>query len=190
MIQSSGRPILVGTCSVEASEQLAYLLGTSNMNYHLLNARQDSSEAEIIQHAGSRGCITIATNMAGRGTDISLEPGVNEIGGLHVIATECHESRRIDRQLSGRCARQGDAGSYEMFLSLEDEIVTKYTPSFVRLLGKKLLNGRLPGTDLLVSVLFYWTQVRAQMHQASIRASLFKMDSKLDDLLSFSGKSE
>lgn len=190
VIHASGQPVLVGTRSVEASEYFSRLLKNIGLDYHLLNARQDENEAEIIKNAGVEGSITIATNMAGRGTDIALSPGINKIGGLHIIATECHESRRIDQQLFGRCGRQGDAGSYEMYLSLEDEIVVKYTPSAIIFICKKTLKSHIPGSIWFTRMVFYLAQTRAQIHHASIREILFKMDNKMDDFLAFSGKSE
>ena len=119
----AGRSILIGTPSVEASEALGQLLGDKRIPYQILNARYHETEAEIVSKAGQVGAVTIATNMAGRGTDIILDDDVRRAGGLHVIATEMHSSKRIDRQLVGRCARQGDPGSYQFFLSLEDELL-------------------------------------------------------------------
>ena len=120
---AQGRPILVGTVSVEVSEQLSRMLKREGIIHSVLNAKYHQQEAEIITRAGQRGAVTIATNMAGRGTDIKLGPGVAELGGLHVLATERHEARRIDRQLRGRCARQGDPGSSHFFISLEDDLM-------------------------------------------------------------------
>ena len=118
-----GRPILVGTVSVESSEMLSRMLKKEGLIHSVLNAKYHQQEAEIVSRAGQRGAITIATNMAGRGTDIKLGPGVAEVGGLHVLGTERHESRRIDRQLRGRCSRQGDPGSSHFFISLEDDLM-------------------------------------------------------------------
>ncbi|HSA02755.1 MAG TPA: preprotein translocase subunit SecA, partial [Candidatus Paceibacterota bacterium] len=118
-----GRPILVGTVSVETSEMLSHMLKKAGIIHSVLNAKYHQQEAEIISRAGLRGAVTIATNMAGRGTDIKLGPGVPEVGGLHVMGTERHEARRIDRQLRGRCARQGDPGSSHFFISLEDDLM-------------------------------------------------------------------
>lgn len=189
-IHQQGRPVLVGTRSVEASEHLGRLLSMHGLPHHVLNARQDADEAVIVQNAGTRGCITVATNMAGRGTDIKLVPGINELGGLHVIVTECHEARRIDRQLFGRCGRQGDAGSYEMVLSFEDEILKKYGFSWLIEFVKKMAESNSPGFRIMANALFQRTQTRAERHHAAIRAGLLKMDANLQNLLAFSGKSE
>src|SRR3954464_8960737 len=122
-VHAKGRPILVGTISVEVSELLSRMLKREGIIHSVLNAKYHQQEAEIITRAGQRGGVTIATNMAGRGTDIKLGQGVAAVGGLHVLATERHESRRIDRQLRGRCARQGDPGSSHFFISLEDDLM-------------------------------------------------------------------
>ncbi|HEX7576717.1 MAG TPA: SEC-C metal-binding domain-containing protein, partial [Verrucomicrobiae bacterium] len=122
-LHAKGRPILVGTVSVETSEMLSRMLKRDGLIHSVLNAKYHQQEAEIVARAGQRGAITIATNMAGRGTDIKLGPGVAEIGGLHVLGTERHEARRIDRQLRGRCSRQGDPGSSHFFVSLEDDLM-------------------------------------------------------------------
>lgn len=118
-----GRPVLIGTESVEVSEKLARVFKQNNLEHTVLNAKQNAREAEIVAQAGKRGVITIATNMAGRGTDIKLEPGIAQIGGLYVIGTTRHQSRRIDRQLRGRCARQGDPGTSKFYISFEDSLL-------------------------------------------------------------------
>ncbi len=118
-----GRPVLVGTVSVDVSETLSRMLKRTGIKHNVLNAKHHQSEAEVVAHAGERGAVTIATNMAGRGTDIKLGEGVRERGGLHIIGTERHESRRIDRQLRGRAGRQGDPGSSLFFLSIEDDLM-------------------------------------------------------------------
>ena len=122
-LHAQGRPILVGTISVEASEMLSRMLKKEGIVHSVLNAKYHEQEAEIVARAGQKGSVTIATNMAGRGTDIKLGAGVGELGGLHVLCTERHESRRIDRQLRGRCSRQGDPGSSHFFISLEDDLM-------------------------------------------------------------------
>ncbi|HIG30958.1 MAG TPA: preprotein translocase subunit SecA [Verrucomicrobiales bacterium] len=122
-VNKEGRPMLVGTISVETSELLSRMLKKEGIIHSVLNARYHEQEAEIIARAGQRGAVTIATNMAGRGTDIKLGKGVADLGGLHVMGTERHEARRIDRQLRGRCARQGDPGSSHFYISLEDDLM-------------------------------------------------------------------
>jgi preprotein translocase subunit SecA len=127
-----GQPILVGTASVERSEKMHQLLLKEGIPHDVLNAKNHSREAEIIQYAGYKGKVTVATNMAGRGTDIVLGPGVRELGGLHVLGTERHESRRIDNQLRGRAGRQGDPGSSQYFLSLDDDLMRIFGGSNVK----------------------------------------------------------
>lgn len=122
-IHRQGRPILIGTRSIDKSSILAGLLRREGLQPRVLNAHEIALEAEIVAEAGRRGQITVATNMAGRGTDIKLEPGVRELGGMFVICTELHDAARIDRQLIGRCGRQGDPGSFRQYLSLDDEIL-------------------------------------------------------------------
>lgn len=124
---SKGRPILVGTESVEVSEKLSRILKQNKLEHTVLNAKNHAHEAEIIAEAGSPGAITVATNMAGRGTDIKLKAGVADAGGLHVIGTTRHQSRRIDRQLRGRCARQGDPGTSKFYVSFEDQLMRLFT---------------------------------------------------------------
>jgi preprotein translocase subunit SecA len=121
-----GQPVLVGTVSVEASETLSRLLRREGIPHSVLNARYHLQEADIVARAGQLGTVTIATNMAGRGTDIKLGPGVTELGGLYVLGTERHESRRIDRQLRGRCARQGDPGTTRFYVSFEDDLMRNF----------------------------------------------------------------
>ncbi|MCE9546968.1 MAG: preprotein translocase subunit SecA, partial [Planctomycetia bacterium] len=119
-----GRPVLIGTRSIDKSEQLSERLTAVGIEHQVLNAHQVAAEAQIVAQAGERGRVTVATNMAGRGTDVRLGPGVAELGGLHVIATEMHEAARIDRQLFGRCGRQGDPGTVRQFVSLDDELLS------------------------------------------------------------------
>lgn len=121
-----GQPVLVGTVAIESSERLSHLLDRAGIPHAVLNAKNHAKEAEIIMNAGQRGAVTIATNMAGRGTDIKLGPGVKELGGLAVIGTERHESRRIDNQLRGRSGRQGDPGVTRFYLSLEDDLMKRF----------------------------------------------------------------
>lgn len=125
-IHEKGRPILIGTESVEISEKLSRICRQNKLEHTVLNAKQHDREAEIVAHAGKRGAITISTNMAGRGTDIKLESGVPDLGGLHVIGTTRHQSRRIDRQLRGRCGRQGDPGTSQFYISFEDSLLRMF----------------------------------------------------------------
>ncbi len=126
-IHIKGRPILIGTESVEVSEKLSRILKQNKLEHTVLNAKNHAHEAEIIAEAGSKDAITVATNMAGRGTDIKLKSGIAEVGGLHVIGTTRHQSRRIDRQLRGRCARQGDPGTSKFYVSFEDQLMRLFT---------------------------------------------------------------
>lgn len=123
---ANGQPVLVGTVAIESSERLSHLLDEAGIPHAVLNAKNHAKEAQIIMNAGQRGAVTIATNMAGRGTDIKLGPGVKELGGLAVIGTERHESRRIDNQLRGRSGRQGDPGYTRFYLSLEDDLMKRF----------------------------------------------------------------
>jgi len=182
------RPVLAGTRSVEASEKLSGLLSDKRLPHKVLNARQDKEEAEIIALAGQPAGITVATNMAGRGTDIRLGSGVPDLGGLHVIATERHESGRIDRQLFGRCGRQGDPGTSEAFVSLEDELITVRIWKPLRWLAEATLNTSLG--KWLGRVLFGRAQRGAQRLHARMRHNLLKMDEQLSESLAFSGRSE
>lgn len=186
-----GQPILVGTRSVAASEHLSKLLTQINLPHRVLNARQDREEADIIAQAGNPGQITVATNMAGRGTDIKLDSGVADLGGLYVIATEFHESHRIDRQLFGRAGRQGDPGLCQAIVSLEDELISVYGGT----VGKRLA-GLLPadaygcvktGTG---KALFRMAQGSAERAHAKTRRNLLKMDEQMADVLAFSGRQE
>jgi preprotein translocase subunit SecA len=190
-MHNEGRPVLVGTRSVEASEHLSHLLSEASLLHKVLNARQDQEEAEIIAGAGEQACITVATNMAGRGTDIRLAPGVAELGGLHVIATERHEAGRIDRQLFGRCGRQGDPGTSEAIVSLEDELTTVYVNKAFQWLASTVL--RRPGTLIarwIGKILFRRAQRKAERLHARMRHDLLKMDEQLGDALAFSGRPE
>jgi preprotein translocase subunit SecA len=185
----SRRPILVGTRSVGASEHLSELLHAAHLEHVVLNARQDQHEAEVVAMAGQAGRITVATNMAGRGTDIRLAPGVADNGGLHVLATERHESARIDRQLFGRGARQGDPGSYRCIVSLEDELVSDFWPQKVlRMLGVLSVNGRLPGW--LGAAVVGLAQRSAEGNHGRTRRDLLRLDDNLGDMLAFSGRGE
>lgn len=183
------RPVLVGTRSVKASEEISTILAQRGIEHSLLNAKQDESEAEVIAQAGQQSRVTVATNMAGRGTDIQLGPGVAEKGGLHVILTEYHESRRIDRQLFGRCARQGDPGSCEAIVSLEDDIFTVYAPAATRFVSRMAQRReRLP--DFVYWGLKALAQFSAERRNVFIRIQSMKLDRRLNQVLAFSGRGE
>lgn len=186
-LHEQGRPVLVGTRSIAASEALAEKLKALELPFNLLNATRHREEALIVAAAGHKGRITIATNMAGRGTDIRLEAGVAELGGLHVLATERHESHRIDRQLYGRAGRQGDAGSAQAFVSMDDELIRRFVPEFVR---KRLaFTARRNNfiTQRLASSAFKYAQTSAQRMAFRQRRNVLKFDTWLTDSLSFAG---
>jgi preprotein translocase subunit SecA len=178
-LHGAGVPVLVGTQSVEASEALGRRLLARGLPHRVLNARQDGEEAGVVADAGQPGQITVATQMAGRGTDIRLGSGVAERGGLHVIASERHESRRLDRQLFGRCGRQGDPGRHEAFASLEDDLLRSHglVPARWVARGPWLAHRAL---DL--------AQRRAERTHARARRRLLEHDRQLDAALAFSGK--
>jgi preprotein translocase subunit SecA len=184
-VHASGRPLLVGTRNVRASENLSRRLERLRLGHRVLNAVRHQEEALIVAGAGQRGAVTIATNMAGRGTDIRLGPGVEELGGLHVIASECHESRRIDRQLFGRSARQGDAGSARLFVSLEDEIPVRHLPEALRRLLRLELERRFPAAELQAAAGIRLAQHSAQQQAYRRRRAVLQMDNWLEDSLSF-----
>jgi preprotein translocase subunit SecA len=181
------KPVLIGTRSVIASERVSEALTHAGIEHQLLNARQDQQEAEIVAQAGEPGKVTVATNMAGRGTDIRLGAGIADKGGLHVIATELHESARIDRQLFGRCGRQGDPGSTEAIVSLEDELIRLYLGAGF---GSDALLDRQSVGQSYARGLFRLAQGRAERANAAIRRQLLSLDEQLGDMLAFSGRGE
>ncbi len=187
-VQKKGRPVLVGTRSVADSEQLSLLLTEKKMEHQVLNARQDQNEADIIACAGEAGKITIATNMAGRGTDIPLGKGVAEAGGLHVIVTEKNDSARIDRQLLGRCGRQGDPGSYEFILSLDDELLSQR--AFLPVQLQRFFYAA-PGVSKRLGLSVINKAQRAtEKHHYHVRRDLLELDEQLGRTLAFTGKLE
>jgi len=186
IIHQQGRPILIGTRSVKSSQELAARLDECGMVYRILNALNHEEEAGIVAEAGTKRNITVATNMAGRGTDIILEKGASILGGLHVIATECHESPRIDRQLFGRSSRQGDPGSAHSFVSLEDELLIRFLPSNLRKSIKISLIKKLPGSGFMAKQAVRWAQKISGRRAYQARRSILKIDTWLDDSLSFS----
>ncbi len=183
-VRDAGRPVLIGTRSVEASEQLAQALTRAGIAHRVLNARQDAGEAEVIAQAGQAGTITVATNMAGRGTDIHLGAGIAERGGLHVVLTEFHDSPRIDRQLIGRCARQGDPGSAVAIVALDDAVLRDHGGWLQRWLAHRFADGP---PAFWVERLRHHVQRRAQAIHARTRRDTLKQDHNLDTMLAFAG---
>jgi preprotein translocase subunit SecA len=184
----AGRPVLVGTRSVQASEHLSRLLTAGAMSHQVLNAVRHAEEAQIVAQAGRAGRITVATNMAGRGTDIRLGKGIAEKGGLHVLATERHEAGRIDRQLFGRSARQGDPGSAQAFVSLEDELPLRYAPHMTAALRKRFAGGEREISSALTRRVFDVAQRRAERLALRQRKAVLRTDDWLDEYLGFAGK--
>lgn len=189
-IFKGNRPILIGTGSVAESETVGAWLKQAGYPHRVLNATQDKNEAEIIAKAGQQKAITVATNMAGRGTDIMLGLGVTKLGGLHIISLNSNESRRIDRQLYGRCARQGDPGSTEAILSLEDPALQHFYSSAMLKLLSKLCPGTKPIPDFLGRLILRFPQRLNENKQRSIRSQVMRIDRQLSRLLAFSGKLE
>ena len=187
-LHGQGRPVLVGTRSVEASEHLSVLLEQANLKHQVLNAVRHGREAAIVAEAGQAGRITVATNMAGRGTDIKLAKGVEERGGLAVICSERHLSARVDRQLFGRAGRQGDAGTASVLLSLEDDLVKRFVPLLLRPLVARLCEGESELSGFLVRFLIAHAQRRARRLVTSQRKSVLRADDWLDEALGFCGR--
>jgi preprotein translocase subunit SecA len=182
-VHAEGRPVLVGTRSVAASEHLGRLLKARNFLFALLNAVRNKEEAAIISLAGEPRQITIATNMAGRGTDIRLGAGVAKAGGLHVILTEYHESGRIDRQLQGRAGRQGDPGSTCTFASIEDELVERFLPGFASRTVAAMLRAHSLRAQQVAGWMFRFAQRRAENFSFRQRRSVMEQDRMFADAL-------
>ncbi|WP_334407673.1 preprotein translocase subunit SecA [Bradyrhizobium sp. AZCC 2289] len=179
------RPILIGTRSIATSELLSGMLAAEHIEHVVLNAHHDRDEAAIIAQAGEPGRVTVATNMAGRGTDIKLGSGVAALGGLHVILTEFHEAARIDRQLIGRGGRQGDPGTYEVIASLEDELICMFARRLKNFVSRSLANDDAPLPRHLVGVVRWQAQSRAQrLHSRTRRQTLRNQDQR-DKALAF-----
>ena len=176
-IHQQGRPILVGTVSVDTSEQVSRMLKKAGIIHSVLNAKYHQQEAEIVSRAGQRGSVTIATNMAGRGTDIKLGAAVPEAGGLHVIGTERHEARRIDRQLRGRCARQGDPGSSHFFISLEDDLMRLFgSDKIVKVMERVGLEEGQELEHFMLNKSIETAQKRVEQHNFQIRKRTLEYD--------------
>jgi preprotein translocase subunit SecA len=172
-----GQPVLVGTISIEKSERLSALLTKRGIRHEVLNAKHHEKEAMIISGAGARGAVTIATNMAGRGTDIQLAPSVADVGGLHIIGTERHESRRIDNQLRGRAGRQGDPGSSQFYLSLEDDLMRIFGSERVASVMERLgLPDDVPIEHSLISRSIESAQKKVEGHNFDIRKRVVEYD--------------
>lgn len=180
-LHKAGQPVLVGTISIEISEMLSSMLHKAGVPHNVLNAKHHEKEAEIIAQAGHKGHVTIATNMAGRGTDITLGEGVCDIGGLHILGTERHESRRIDNQLRGRAGRQGDPGSSRFYLSLEDDLMRLFGSERIASLMEKL--GMEEGEPIeahMVTRAIENAQKRVEGHNFEIRKTLLDYDNVMN----------
>ena len=174
---ATGQPILVGTTSINQSEILSQLLDKENIVHNVLNAKYHEKEAEIIKNAGQKGMVTIATNMAGRGTDIKLGPGVAELGGLMIIGTERHESRRIDNQLRGRAGRQGDPGTTQFFLSLEDDLMRIFgSENISKFMDKLGMDEDEPITAKMITRSIEKAQKKVESHNFDIRKYVLEYD--------------
>jgi preprotein translocase subunit SecA len=176
-LHKSGRPVLVGTISIENSEVLSEMLKRKGIPHHVLNAKQHEREAEIVSHAGQKNAVTIATNMAGRGTDIVLGEGIATEGGLHIIGTERHESRRIDNQLRGRCGRQGDPGTTRFYVSLEDELMRLFGSDRIKNMMERL--GIEPDTPIenpLITRAIENAQKKVEQYHFNIRKQVLEYD--------------
>jgi preprotein translocase subunit SecA len=174
---AQGRPVLVGTTTVEISEYLSALLTRRGIKHQVLNAKHHQREAEIVADAGKAGAVTIATNMAGRGTDIKLGEGVKEAGGLAIIGTERHDSRRVDRQLRGRSGRQGDPGSSQFFVSLEDDLMRKFgSERIAKLMDRMGLKEGEVITHSMVSKSIERAQKKVEENNFGIRKRLLEYD--------------
>jgi preprotein translocase subunit SecA len=174
--------------SVDASEHVGALLAKAGLQPVVLNARQDRLEAEIVAAAGQPARVTVATNMAGRGTDIQLHPTVVDAGGLHVILTEYHESRRIDRQLFGRVGRQGDPGTYESIVALDDELFIRFAGQWILGISAKGLRPAHKIPRVVARLLKFYSQTHAERVHARTRRLTLADDHRLDEILGFSGK--
>ncbi len=176
-----GRPVLVGTTSIEKSERISGMLERRGIKHQVLNAKHHEREAMIVAQAGQMGAVTIATNMAGRGTDIVLGPGVADLGGLHIVGTERHESRRIDNQLRGRSGRQGDRGSSRFFLSLEDDLMRIFAGPMVRGLIERLDSDGMDIQHPWLTRSIEKAQKKVEAHNFEIRKNILEYDKVMDE---------
>ncbi len=180
-LHAKGQPVLVGTISIEKSERLSRAIAREGVKHSVLNAKNHALEAEIIAQAGQKGVVTISTNMAGRGTDIVLGEGVTALGGLHILGTERHESRRIDNQLRGRSGRQGDPGSSRFYLSLEDDLLRIFgSDRIAGMMGKMGMSEGEPIEHQLISKAIENAQRRVEGHNFEIRKHLLDFDNVMN----------
>lgn len=186
----AGQPLLLGTRSVAFSELLSMLLRKNNIKHNLLNARQDASEAKTIAEAGSTNAITVATNMAGRGTDITLQGSASNLGGLHVINFEVNDSKRVDRQLYGRCARQGDPGSCQALLTMQDKLIKRELPAWSIRITLQAMNKWPEISQFIPRAMIRLTQMKIERHDAQQRLNAFYKWPILKRKLGFTGEME
>jgi preprotein translocase subunit SecA len=180
-MRKQSRPVLVGTTSVDVSETISRMLKREGIPHNVLNAKQHQREAEIVAHAGLPGAVTIATNMAGRGTDIKLGAGIKEAGGLHIVGTERHEARRIDRQLRGRAGRQGDPGSSRFYISLEDDLMRLFASERISRVMERL--GMKEGESIqhpMISRSVERAQKKVEENNFGIRKRLLEYDNVMN----------
>ena len=189
-LQQLQQPVLLATRTVAASERLSGALTRARLLHEVLNARNEAAEAAIVAQAGQAGRITVATNMAGRGTDIKLGGGVDMLGGLHVIVAECNEAARLDRQMFGRAGRQGDSGSHECVLSLDDELLRAHAPTWLRALLVALVGAHPRLGGWVAAWGFKFVRSRLERRAARQRRLALREDRRIGDALSFSGAME
>lgn len=176
-LQKKGQPVLIGTVSVEKNEQLSQLLTAAGVKHEVLNAKNNEGEAAIVAQAGQQGAVTLATNIAGRGTDIVLGEGVKELGGLYVVGTERHESRRIDNQLRGRCGRQGDPGTTQFYVSTEDDLMRIFGGERIAgLMGRLSLDETVPIQNKTITKALETAQKKVENHNFDSRKNVVQYD--------------
>jgi preprotein translocase subunit SecA len=178
-LHATGRPVLIGTRTIENSRKIAAKLG--GLPFQMLNGVHDGEEAQIVAEAGRLGAIMIATNMAGRGTDIKLGEGVRAIGGLHVVVSEPNESARVDRQLMGRASRQGDPGSCQMFVSSDDSLIVEHAPWLIRFISKIVGPDEEVGDDISREIVKL--QRTVERKKAASRREMFSKQNWMDDVM-------
>lgn len=188
--RDAGQPILIGTRTVACSERISQALTARNIDHQVLNARHDAAEAAVIAAAGTSAMVTVATNMAGRGTDIPLHGDAAANGGLHVLSLEVNDSARVDRQLFGRAARQGDPGSVHCVVTLEDELVVNFLHPTLLNWVKRLVSNKTPGSQVTARWIVRLAQRRCERQHASLRAAASQAAGQMDRHLAFTGESE